>query len=323
MPGVLGVFTGERPGGGGPRRRSRRSPCSAGPRRQADVRRRHAGARGRSHPLCRRAGRDRRGARRWRRRRTPPKQVRSISRAAERPMSSARWRGALRSAEAPGNIALDWADGDAAAVDAAFAHAAHMVDACGSTTRALAPVSMEPRAGIGTWDEASERYTLIASTQGVAVVRKLLAEGVFKVPAGDDPRADPRCRRRLRHEGADLSGIRRDPLRGAPMRPAGEVVQQPDRELPLRHARARRHPRRRARARRGRQVPRPAHAQLSSASAPTRRQYAAIFSTINTKNCLSSVYRIPGDPHRREDGARPTRRRSGPIAAPGGRRRST
>ena len=41
---------------------------------------------------------------------------------------------------------------------------------------------MEPRSGIGIWDEAKQKYTLIASTQGVAVVRKLLAEGVFKVP---------------------------------------------------------------------------------------------------------------------------------------------
>ena len=45
----------------------------------------------------------------------------------------------------------------------------------------LAAVSLEPRAGIGLWDEKTERYTLIATTQGVAVVRKLLAEGVFKV----------------------------------------------------------------------------------------------------------------------------------------------
>ena len=29
---------------------------------------------------------------------------------------------------------------------------------------------------------ATGRYTLIASTQGVAIVRKVLAEGVFKVP---------------------------------------------------------------------------------------------------------------------------------------------
>ncbi len=113
----------------------------------------------------------------------------------------------------PGNVALDWTDGNSAVLDEAFAKAAHVERVRLADTR-LAPVSMEPRAGIGSFDPASGRYTLIASTQGVAVVRKLLAEGVFKVPLSDDPRADPRRRRRLRHEGAGLSGIRRDPLRG-------------------------------------------------------------------------------------------------------------
>ena len=92
---------------------------------------------------------------------------------------------------APGNIALDWTDGDAAAVDAAFAQAAHVERVRLVDTR-LAPVSMEPRAGIGIVGSGDrQRYTLIASTQGVAVVRKLLAEGVFKVPLVDHPRAHP------------------------------------------------------------------------------------------------------------------------------------
>ena len=104
----------------------------------------------------------------------------------------------------PGNIALDWRDGDIAAVDAAFARAAHVERVRLDDTR-LAAVSLEPRAGIGLWDEKTERYTLIATTQGVAVVRKLLAEGVFKVPLVEDPRADLRHRRRVRDEGADLS----------------------------------------------------------------------------------------------------------------------
>ncbi len=46
----------------------------------------------------------------------------------------------------------------------------------------LAPSALEPRAAIGQWDDATQRYTLTASTQGVAVVRRLLAEGVFKIP---------------------------------------------------------------------------------------------------------------------------------------------
>ena len=84
-------------------------------------------------------------------------------------------------ADAPDNVAFDWTDGDAAAVEAAFSRAAHVEHVRLLDTR-LAPVALEPRAAIGQWDAASQRYTLIAGTQGVAVVRRLLAEGVFKVP---------------------------------------------------------------------------------------------------------------------------------------------
>lgn len=83
--------------------------------------------------------------------------------------------------EAPRNVLLDWEHGDAAAVDAAFARAAHTVKTRLLDTR-VAPAALEPRAAIGAWDAAAGRYTLIASTQGVAVVRKLLAEAVFKLP---------------------------------------------------------------------------------------------------------------------------------------------
>ena len=83
--------------------------------------------------------------------------------------------------DAPGNVAFDWTDGDPAALEAAFSTAAHVARVRLLDTR-LAPSALEPRAAIGQWDEASQRYTLTASTQGVAVVRRLLAEGVFKIP---------------------------------------------------------------------------------------------------------------------------------------------
>src|SRR5262249_32201812 len=92
-------------------------------------------------------------------------------------IESALTQGAPRCHEtAPDNRALDWRDGDTAAVEAAFARAAHVERVRLADTR-LAPVSMEPRAGIGAWDPVTGRYTLLATTQGVAVVRKLLAEG--------------------------------------------------------------------------------------------------------------------------------------------------
>ena len=83
--------------------------------------------------------------------------------------------------EAPGNIALDWEEGDAAAVDAAFAAAAHVERVRLADTR-LAPSALEPRAAIATYEPETQRLTLIAPTQGVAVVRKILAESVFRVP---------------------------------------------------------------------------------------------------------------------------------------------
>jgi carbon-monoxide dehydrogenase large subunit len=82
---------------------------------------------------------------------------------------------------APRNVCLDWEDGDAKAVDAAVASAAHVARVRLHDTR-VAVAAMEPRAAIGAWDAASGRYTLTAGTQGVALVRKVLAESVFKVP---------------------------------------------------------------------------------------------------------------------------------------------
>ncbi len=84
--------------------------------------------------------------------------------------------------EAPGNVVLEWEEGDAAAADAAFARAAHVARVRLLDTR-LAPSAMEPRAALATYDPEAGRYTLIAPTQGVAVVRKILTEAVFKVPA--------------------------------------------------------------------------------------------------------------------------------------------
>jgi aerobic carbon-monoxide dehydrogenase large subunit len=84
--------------------------------------------------------------------------------------------------ETDGNVALDWEEGDTAAVDAAFARAAHVERVRLADTR-LAPSAMEPRAAIATYDPEGEHYTLIAPTQGVAVVRKILTDAVFKVPA--------------------------------------------------------------------------------------------------------------------------------------------
>ena len=193
--------------------------------------------------------------------------------------------------EAPDNVALDWEDGDASAVDAAFEGAAHVARVRLLDTR-LAPSAMEPRAAIGAWDPVTERYTLIAPTQGVAVVRKLLAEGVFKVP--------PASIRVVTHDVGGGFGMK--------------VQAYPEYAAVLYAAR-----------RIGRPV-RWRASRLESFLADTHGRdgvlegelaldaggrflglrvrtfvgigaytstFAAIFSTNNTKNCLSSVYAVP------------------------------
>jgi len=55
-------------------------------------------------------------------------------------------------------VAFDWTDGDATAVEAAIAGAAHVARVRLHDTR-LAPAAMEPRAAIGRWDPVDGRYT--------------------------------------------------------------------------------------------------------------------------------------------------------------------
>jgi carbon-monoxide dehydrogenase large subunit len=79
----------------------------------------------------------------------------------------------------PGNLALDWADGNEAATEAAFASAARIV-AIDLVQNRVVPAPMETRAAIGDYDAKTERYTLYSGTQGVAGYRERL-EIAFQV----------------------------------------------------------------------------------------------------------------------------------------------
>jgi carbon-monoxide dehydrogenase large subunit len=81
----------------------------------------------------------------------------------------------------PDNVALDYHYGNTAAVEAAFASAAHVTKLDIVNTR-VAVAAMEPRAALACWDKSSERYTIYAPTQGVAGNRNMLAK-VLKVPS--------------------------------------------------------------------------------------------------------------------------------------------
>jgi carbon-monoxide dehydrogenase large subunit len=82
--------------------------------------------------------------------------------------------------ELPGNLALDWADGNEDETAAAFKKAAKTVS-LNLVQNRVVPAPMEPRAAIGDFNSATGRYTLYSGTQGVAGYRERLAVA-FKVP---------------------------------------------------------------------------------------------------------------------------------------------
>src|SRR6195952_2714541 len=83
--------------------------------------------------------------------------------------------------DAPGNICYDWHIGDPAAVDAAFAGAAHRVKLDLHNNR-LVPNAMEPRAAIGEFDRSSGDYTLYTTSQNPHVIRLLMGAFVLNIP---------------------------------------------------------------------------------------------------------------------------------------------
>ena len=83
--------------------------------------------------------------------------------------------------EAKGNICYDWALGDKAAVDAAFA-GAHKIAKIDLVNNRLIPNAMEPRAAIGDFDKATGDYTLYTTSQNPHVIRLLMGAFVLSIP---------------------------------------------------------------------------------------------------------------------------------------------
>ncbi|WP_372425981.1 xanthine dehydrogenase family protein molybdopterin-binding subunit [Salinarimonas chemoclinalis] len=83
--------------------------------------------------------------------------------------------------EVPGNRAVDWAFGDAAACEAAFARAAHVTRLSVASNRVV-PSPLEPRAAIASFDAAEDRFTLRLGSQGVFPMRGLLAKAMGVAP---------------------------------------------------------------------------------------------------------------------------------------------
>ncbi|GGK44356.1 xanthine dehydrogenase family protein molybdopterin-binding subunit [Salinarimonas ramus] len=83
--------------------------------------------------------------------------------------------------EVPGNRAVTWASGDAAACEAAFATAAHVTRLRVVSNRVVV-APLEPRAAIATYDPADERFTLRLGSQGTFPMRNLLAKALGVAP---------------------------------------------------------------------------------------------------------------------------------------------
>ncbi|GIL01730.1 MAG: carbon monoxide dehydrogenase [Alphaproteobacteria bacterium] len=76
--------------------------------------------------------------------------------------------------EAPNNLIYDWEIGDAKAVDAALASAAHVTEIEIHNNR-LVPNAMEPRAALASYDAAEDHFTLYTTSQNPHVARLVLS----------------------------------------------------------------------------------------------------------------------------------------------------
>lgn len=84
-------------------------------------------------------------------------------------------------ADAPDNVVAGMSYGDAAAVEAAFAGAAHRVS-LDLVSQRMIPSAMEPRSTIAELDRKSGRLTLYVQSQTPSSTRDLLAETILKRP---------------------------------------------------------------------------------------------------------------------------------------------
>jgi len=84
-------------------------------------------------------------------------------------------------ADLPGNLCYDWELGDKAAVDEAFAGAAH-VTKLDLVNNRLIPNAVEPRCAIGDFDSVSGEHTLYTTSQNPHVIRLLMGAFVLSIP---------------------------------------------------------------------------------------------------------------------------------------------
>ena len=86
------------------------------------------------------------------------------------------------SSEVTSNLCFDWRTGDPAAVEAAFAAAAHVVELQIDNHR-IVTNPIEPRGVIGLWDAEQGRYTGYVSSQSIHTTRDKAARALGVAPA--------------------------------------------------------------------------------------------------------------------------------------------
>jgi len=80
-----------------------------------------------------------------------------------------------------GALCFDWEKGDADAVDKAFAEAHRTVTLRARNNR-LVVAPMETRGAIGDYDAGDDRYTLYTQSQGVHLIRNVIANAIMNIP---------------------------------------------------------------------------------------------------------------------------------------------
>ncbi len=83
--------------------------------------------------------------------------------------------------EAPGNLALDWEQGDKAAVEAAFAQADRVARIEVINNRIVVN-AMEPRVCLGEYDATAQKFTLHTASQGTFRMRPQIAGQILNIP---------------------------------------------------------------------------------------------------------------------------------------------
>lgn len=83
--------------------------------------------------------------------------------------------------DCPDNLSFRWQVGNRDGVEAAFADAHHVTKLEYTVTR-IAMTPMEPRAAVASYDAIEDRFTLYCGVQSPHMIRRFLAQVIFKVP---------------------------------------------------------------------------------------------------------------------------------------------